>query len=435
MIANQTFNYSRTVLAALLYVVGACALHAQPELFCNEKLWEESFDNCSAFVYLVEPDVLNDDDGDLSEYTVSHNGPQDQIFPVGVTILTWTVSGPTGTSQCDQEIEVLDVVVSTMVCQLPLILAYAEPGQCDAEVNVSASTIFNCNPPVVDGEGTQFFPVGDTDVQLTATDVSGVVTVCNVTVRVFPSLINPGNCGPQALGDAYDGLHLQTVGLESYLNKTGDNMGYGNYTDHPVEVEGDLSQVSLYLSAAHTYTPGMSYYYSVWADFNCDNDFEDANETWYQGYSFGDIDLNLDLPAGACADVRVRVRVTSFGFGLSTGVATSGEVEDYLLQVPQVTVQANDWDEQPQLTDGMHVFPNPARGEVTIQTVNGTAATTDLVVTDMLGRVFFQQRYDNGLPVEGLQLDITRFGAGTYFVTSYANGELLDAQRLVVLGN
>ena len=414
-----------------------------PTIFCNEKQWEETGGpldtECGAYVILVEPTILSDNCiVDLDSYTVTNDGPADQVFPVGVTLLTWTVTDLNGNAvSCTQEIEVIDLAPAEIYCG-GTVIGYANQGQCSANVLIDVPITNVCEGTVISGLGTFTFPITGGQQVITVTKPSGTVSVCTLDVAVIRQVGDNSNdnCLGPPDGSATDGLFMRSVGIESVINKTGDNGGYATFFDKPVEIEGDLSTVALALEGMGL--DGIqSYYYYVWADFNCDGVFNNGNEFWYQATSAGPINATLDVPAHACEQVRVRVRVTKEPFDFAYGEAPSGEVEDYLLMVPQVDNQAGTAttiDGLPGKTqapaDPLTLQPNPATDDVLVTLGNEERAAVDMIITNMLGQEMLRRTYDV-FPVEGVQLDLSSYDTGIYFVTT-RRGDQQSTERLVV---
>ena len=112
-------------------------------------------------------------------------------FPVGDTIVTWTVTDTSGnTAQCTQTVTVTEDELPVITCPVD-INQTADAGQCGATIDVGTATATdNCGvDPVVgtrsDGlELTDDYPVGTTTITWVATDLSGNSAQCTQTVTV-----------------------------------------------------------------------------------------------------------------------------------------------------------------------------------------------------------------------------------------------------------
>jgi len=72
--------------------------------------------------------------------------------------------------------------------------------------------------------------------------------------------------------------------------------------------------------------------------------------------------------------------------------------------------------------ESVSISPNPARGFLTLETVNITESNVKVYVRDLFGRILSQEP----LSAENMRLDITELEAGYYFM------ELRSADKLAV---
>ncbi len=159
------------------------------------------------------------------------------------------------------------------------------------------------------------------------------------------------------LGDAYcvsngEGATeewIQQVSIGSLNNTSGNNNGYGNYT-----------QVSTILNPGATYdlglTPGyrteaFDEYWRVWIDYNQDNDFNDANELVYDagGGLKNQINTAITIPNNV-PNGTTRMRIAMKWVGRyddgtedlsppnACGSFPLGEVEDYSVNIQGIIV-------------------------------------------------------------------------------------------------
>ena len=144
------------------------------------------FDNCSSFTITG---------------TRSDNLPLDAPYPVGDTVITWTIIDDAGNqASCTQKVTVQDMVPPEIVCAPPAVFN-ADPFDCSVgDVVLSQPlTMDNCSTvslTAVRSDGkplTDPFPVGNTSVVWTVTDMSNNATSCTqlVTVNdVTPPLVD-----------------------------------------------------------------------------------------------------------------------------------------------------------------------------------------------------------------------------------------------------
>jgi gliding motility-associated-like protein len=129
--------------------------------------------------------VVSDNCGIAS---VVNNAPT--IFPVGVTVVTWTVTDIYGnTKTCTQNVTIIDNQPPVISSCAPPVNVVANSGSCNATGvtlgNPSATD--NCGIASVTNNAPANFPVGTTTVTWTITDVNGNSSTCTQTVTVNDS--------------------------------------------------------------------------------------------------------------------------------------------------------------------------------------------------------------------------------------------------------
>ncbi|MCX6235925.1 MAG: HYR domain-containing protein, partial [Bacteroidetes bacterium] len=109
--------------------------------------------------------------------TVSNNAPA--TFPVGTTIVIWTVTDTYGnTAQCTQQVVVADEEDPSITCPAN-INTTTDDGECFAIVDLgTTSTSDNCGVATVSNNAPATFPVGTTIVIWTVTDTYGNTAQC-----------------------------------------------------------------------------------------------------------------------------------------------------------------------------------------------------------------------------------------------------------------
>jgi len=139
-----------------------------------------------------------------SSVTVTNNAPAE--FPAGVTIVTWTATDDCGNfNTCNQTVTVQDLIPPTVNCPVTPITVNADPGKCDAYIEVPAPVVTDPCPYIMtnDYTGTSSayatYPVGTTTIHWTITGtISGAVNgeceqVINVIDNQAPTISCPGD--------------------------------------------------------------------------------------------------------------------------------------------------------------------------------------------------------------------------------------------------
>ena len=109
-------------------------------------------------------------------------------FPVGTTVVTWTVTDAAGnTATCTQNVTVTDDEDPTITCPAD-IMVNNDTGDCEAVVTYSVSSSDNClEETIMQTAGLasgSAFPVGTTTNSFKVTDASGNTAICSFDVTV-----------------------------------------------------------------------------------------------------------------------------------------------------------------------------------------------------------------------------------------------------------
>ena len=143
---------------------------------------------CSAVVVLTAPSVADN----CSVVSVASNAPVGMLFPLGTTIVTWTVTDGSGnTAICSQTVTVLDTETPTIACPADITVNNM-PGFCGRSVNyITPAHADNCSIASftqTDGSGYvsgDLFPIGVTYQEFTVVDNSGNSYTCGFNITVI----------------------------------------------------------------------------------------------------------------------------------------------------------------------------------------------------------------------------------------------------------
>lgn len=190
-----------------------------------------SLGNCDAYVQMQCPVIVDDNCANLTVVN-DYNGTNDasDTYPVGVTVINWTVTDPAGnTGTYQQVVLIIDTEDPQVVCT-PDMSVSNDPGNCSAQLTVASPTATdNCGIKFIANNISGFapltytFPVGTTTVEWIVEDDNGNFVKCYTDVTVVddeaPAITcaadltvtpNPGSCNANV-----------TVGQPT----TGDNCG------------------------------------------------------------------------------------------------------------------------------------------------------------------------------------------------------------------
>jgi len=138
-------------------------------------------DSCVATnVLLGDPGI----DENCQIDSISNDAPAE--FPVGVTVVTWTVTDDAGNeTSCQQEVIVFDGVAPEVDCP-SLVTVGTDPGSCSASnVNIGDPLAEdNCGIDTITNDAPAIFELGETEVTWTITDTAGNETTCTQVILV-----------------------------------------------------------------------------------------------------------------------------------------------------------------------------------------------------------------------------------------------------------
>ncbi len=282
--------------------------------------------------------------------------------------------------------------------------------------------------------------------------------VLSATCECTSTPIDSPECNPTGGCDVCDSAGWDTnfefikkVGFGYIWNNSGDNGGYADFTDTPLDFNCGY-EYSL------TLKPGFNHYaflehWNVWIDWNQDCDFDDADEFVGQAVHHGTVYGWLTVPDHALTgNTTMRISMKYEDHAESCENFTYGEVEDYTLNIicghaPVSTneiallEEANQEHIENEQAEAMHrppyigtkadrlsqahlakdlnadevlVYPNPARDIVNIS-VNTEIENGTLTIYDSVGRTIRQVAINGDSPV--VTLDINEYAAGIYSVS------------------
>ena len=148
-------------------------------------------------VQMVLPDV-----SDIFETTITNNAPTNNIFPIGQTTVTWTVTDVNG--NVSTGVQIVNVVDTTKpLLTLPKDIK-VEATAIRTPVTIGTATATDIFTVTVENNAPSDFPIGTTEVKWTATDENGNVTEgvqkINVVDTTKPVITITGNTNVEATG-------------------------------------------------------------------------------------------------------------------------------------------------------------------------------------------------------------------------------------------
>lgn len=181
--------------------------------------------------------------------------------------------------------------------------------------------------------------------------------------------------------DSQEDDWIQSFQLDTFVNTSGPNNGYGNF-----------SEITLPLKAGQSYPfrlePGFaalsfSEYWRIWIDYNRDGDFNDTLELAFDANFTTDTAVTgqLDVPADIFSGkTRMRVSMQFLFAPDPCGNFQFGEVEDYCVDIDGKAGELGN----EKMRKFVRVYPNPTDGDVF---VDCPEANVKWELLDMMGRV------------------------------------------------
>jgi trimeric autotransporter adhesin len=224
-------------------------------------------------------------------------------------------------------------------------------------------------------------------------------------------------------GSVKSAEYIQTVKAGDYINNSGNDSGYGDFTSQPIDLLRSNNTITI--------TPGWTGKkrnegYRVWIDYNGDGDFDDAGELVFSQAktSASSVTGSFAIPAGVTAKkTRMRVSMKFNNYPSPCETNFNGEVEDYLVNIPSA-INANGEISRKSATIGTEipepglqefkVYPNPANDRLNM-IFNGFEPTS-VRIFNSTGLLVIDRRIENSI-------DISKLSNGLYII------ELSDEQK------
>ena len=247
--------------------------------------------------------------------------------------------------------------------------------------------------------------------------------------------LTPSYCTSTFTDEAGGSEHITNVTFNT-INNTSDNDttdGYEDFTSINTILErGESHQISVTLD-----TGGYQDHCYVFIDWNQDYIFDEATERYALGTVLSDVGtkfFTITVPETAvlgATTMRVIIEYDDPDDGFGSGSCNSdhltewGETEDYTIIVDN-TAAINDI-----AFEGFNLFPNPTKGEFTL---NFKVINTDEVsvqLFDIRGRMIDEKKYYNLMTDFSKKMIFTKASAGLYLL-KVSNGNKQTTRKLMI---
>lgn len=169
-------------------------------------------------------------------------------------------------------------------------------------------------------------------------DNDGIGDACDTTI---------GGCNENPVSST-EFEYIESVSSFNFTNVSGDDGGYADYTDFKVVAYKD-DDTEVFLTPGFTGTV-YDEHWTVWVDWNKDNDFDDADELVFETNNpqFGTVSFDIEAPSFAFGETVMRIQMS---FEEPSGdpceiAEGEGETEDYSVFVIPCSSEGKDTDDE-----------------------------------------------------------------------------------------
>ena len=229
-----------------------------------------------------------------------------------------------------------DVIAPNVVCQditvtigddgvaeiTPADIDAGSTDDCGIESIELSKSVFTC-----DDKGVQ-------TVSLIITDGGGNVSACEAIITIEDPNIVCGWDYCESYATSTDYEWIQEVKIGGIVNNSGNDGGYGDYTDMITDFNVNSSTVVEFSPGFANPANPLRECWAIWIDFNFDGDFDDEGEKIFQKSSYGTIYGMITIPDYAyIGKVQMRVGMNYEAYPSACGVYNYGETEDYMINI------------------------------------------------------------------------------------------------------
>ncbi len=207
---------------------------------------------------------------------------------------------------------------------------------------------------------------------------------------------------------------INRITWNAWENVSGKNNGFGDFTSSPVGIApGSIIKYTLEAGFAGNYR--LNEYWSIWADWNKDGDFDDENELIIRKGSILALNGSIKIPENIAGMIRIRVIMSDAANTKSCGTFNYGETEDY-------TFDISPGDNRLYRTDqnSVNIFPNPATDFINIQSTSNRNMESVEVMNE-LGAVILKTGFSSSF----YKIKAANFSSGIYLLRIKSEGQTI----------
>ena len=227
------------------------------------------------------------------------------------------------------------------------------------------------------------------------------------------------------------------VKFNTINNPSAKPMGYGDYTANTTTVKRDETHdLTVNVNTDDSDSTQYTVKTLVWIDWNQDCDFDDEGEEYDLGLTTGTADgptegspLAITIPSDAAlgnTTMRVSTKYANDGSPTFCEIDFDGEVEDYTIIIEDNPAAVEDI-----AFEGFNLYPNPSKGEFTLnlEVFNTDKLTVQLF--DIRGRLVGEKNYFNTKNSFSERVSFGKTSAGLYLV-KITNGNKQTTRKLLI---
>ncbi len=170
--------------------------------------------------------------------------------------------------------------------------------------------------------------LGDNQITFSVLNDNQVLTVCDFVITVEGAPCPPSYC--DSWGTANGNKFINSISVGSYTNESGNDGGYGDYTDEEIVV---TPSTNLPVALEPSSIDNSKRKWRIWIDFNQDGTFS-GNEEVFDDNGHGTLYGNIEIPDDALQGAtRMRVSMKTGWAPDPCSTFTTGEVEDYTVVI------------------------------------------------------------------------------------------------------
>ncbi len=177
-------------------------------------------------------DATVTDNGEIK--SITNDAPS--IFPIGITIVTWTVTDASGNAATDtQKVEIIDTTAPVITA--PDDVIFEATSSTDNQVSIGQATASDIQDVTITNDAPSTFPLGETIVTWTATDAQGNWSTAKQTItvvdRTAPSIVLPEDVTAEATSPDHNVVSIgeaaaeDVIGISSITNNEPPEFPFG----------------------------------------------------------------------------------------------------------------------------------------------------------------------------------------------------------------